>query len=125
MAKKILITDDAPIMRLMLKDVLSYHGYEIAGEASNGAEAVEMYKKLKPDLVTMDIVMPEKDGIQALQEILHDDPSAKVVMVTAIDQRDSLMKAIRLGAADYIVKPFEDDRVLSAVKKAFGEEPSE
>jgi two-component system chemotaxis response regulator CheY len=122
MAKKVLVTDDAPIIRLMIKDIIQYHGYEVVGEANNGAEAVELYKTLKPDLVTMDIIMPEKDGIQALEEILKYDPEAKVVMVTAIDQRESLMKAIRLGATDYIVKPFENERVISAVKKALGEE---
>ncbi len=120
MAKKIMVVDDAPVIRMMLKDILIHHGYEIVAEAENGAEAVEKYKSLKPDLMTLDITMPEKDGIQALEEILAFDPQAKVVMVTAIDQRDSLMKAIRLGAVDYIVKPFEDDRVVSAVNKVFG-----
>ncbi len=118
MAKKILIVDDAPIIRLMLKDILEHYEYEIVGEAGNGNQAVEKYKQLKPDLVTMDITMPEKDGIEALGEILAFDKSAKVVMVTAIDQRDSLMSAIKIGAVDYIVKPFEEDRVISAVKKA-------
>ena len=122
MAKKILIADDAPIIRLMIKDIVEFNGYEVVGEASNGKEAVEMYNNLKPDLVTMDIIMPEMDGIEALEAILGDNPDAKVVMVTAIDQRDSLMKAIRLGATDYIVKPFENDRVISAVKKALGDE---
>lgn len=122
MSKKILIVDDAPIVRLMLKDIIEYHGYEICGEASNGQEAIEMYKEMKPELVTMDIIMPEKDGIEALEAILEFDPNAKVVMVTAIDQRESLMKAIRLGATDYIVKPFENDRVISAVMKAMGDE---
>lgn len=122
MAKKVLICDDAPIIRLMLRDIIEFHGYEIAGEAGNGQEAVDLYKQLKPDIVTMDIIMPEKDGIAALSEILEFDKEAKIVMVTAIDQRESLMKAIRIGATDYIVKPFENDRVISAVKKALGEE---
>ena len=121
MSKKILIVDDAPIVRLMLKDIIEYHGYEVVGEGNNGQEGVDMFKELKPDLVTMDIIMPEKDGIEALEEILKINPDAKVVMVTAIDQRESLMKAIRLGATDYIVKPFENDRVISAVTKAFGD----
>ena len=116
--KRILITDDAPVIRLMLRDILEHYGYEIVAEAGNGVQSVEHYKALKPDLVTMDITMPEKDGIQALEEILAYDPRAKIVMVTAIDQRDSLMRAIKLGAVDYIVKPFEDDRVISAVTKA-------
>ena len=122
MAKRIITVDDAPIIRLMINDVLvECGGYEIVAECSNGREAVEKYKELKPDLVTMDIIMPEMDGIQALEEILKFDPAAKVVMVTAIDQRESLMKAIRLGATDYIVKPFEADRVMSAVQKALGD----
>jgi two-component system chemotaxis response regulator CheY len=122
MAKRIIVVDDAPIIRLMIKDILTEcGGYEIIAEGSNGREAVELYQQHKPDLVTMDIVMPEMDGIQALEEILKADPKAKIVMVTAIDQRDALMKAIRLGATDYIVKPFEADRVMSAVQKAFGE----
>ena len=124
MAKRIITVDDAPIIRLMIKDVLVECGkFDVVAECSNGREAVEKYKELKPDLVTMDIIMPEMDGIQALEEILKFDPNAKVVMVTAIDQRESLMKAIRLGATDYIVKPFEADRVMSAVQKALGESP--
>ncbi len=122
MGKRILVADDAPIIRLMIKDIVEFNGYEVVGEANNGAEAVQMYGELKPDLVTMDIIMPELDGIGALEQILKEYPDAKVVMVTAIDQRDSLMKAIRLGATDYIVKPFENERVISAVKKALGDE---
>ena len=118
MGKKIMIVDDAPIVRLMLKDILVFNGYEVVGECVNGLEAIDKYKELKPDLVTLDIVMPERDGIEALGDILGFDPNAKVVMVTAIDQRESLMKAIRKGATDYIVKPFENDRVVSAVKTA-------
>ncbi|MCA9408204.1 MAG: response regulator [Candidatus Omnitrophica bacterium] len=121
MSKRILVVDDAPIIRLMLSDILKFNNYEVVGEGCNGQEGVDKYKELKPDLVTMDIVMPEKDGIQAMTEILEFDKNAKVVMVTAIDQRESLMKAIRAGATDYIIKPFEQDRVLSAIKKAFGE----
>jgi len=117
-----MIVDDASIIRLMIKDILTEcGGYEIIAECSNGLEGLSTYKTLKPDLVTMDIVMPEMDGIQALEEILKFDPAARVVMVTAIDQRDALMKAIRLGATDYIVKPFEAERVMSAVQKALGD----
>lgn len=122
MGKKIITVDDAPIIRLMIKDILiECGGYDVIAECSNGREAVEKYKELKPDLMTMDIIMPEMDGIQALEEIIKFDVNAKVVMVTAIDQREALMKAIRLGATDYIVKPFEADRVMSAVQKALGE----
>lgn len=121
MAKRVLVVDDAPIIRLMLKDILQDHGYTVVAECGNGKEAVERYKELKPDLVTMDIVMPEKDGIEAMEEILVGDVNAKIVMVTAIDQRESLMRAIRAGATDYIVKPFEEARVISSIKKALGE----
>ena len=122
MKKTILLVDDAPIMRMMLRDVLEANGYEIIGEAGDGGEAIELYKEFKPDLVSMDIIMPEMDGIEGLKGILEFDPDAKVVMLTAIDQRDYLMKAIRIGAVDYIVKPFEDDRILSAVSKVLEEE---
>ena len=118
MANKILIVDDAPIIRSMLREILEQGGYEIVGECSNGIEAVTAYRSLNPDLVTMDIVMPERDGILALEDILAIHPAAKIIMVTAVDQRISLMKAIRSGATDYIIKPFETDRVLSAVKSA-------
>ena len=123
MSKRIVIVDDAPIIRLMIKDILTEcGGYEVVAEGGTGKEAIALYQQHKPDLLTMDIVMPEMDGIDALEQILKADPNAKVVMVTAIDQREALMKAIRLGATDYIVKPFEADRVMSAVQKALGEE---
>jgi len=118
MTKRILIVDDAKVVRLRLKDILESYHYEVIAEAVDGNQAVEMYKQFRPDLVTLDITMPQKDGIEALEEILGLDKNAKVVMVTAIDQRNALMKAIKLGAIDYIIKPFEDDRVISAVSKA-------
>ncbi len=121
MSKKILVVDDAKIIRSKIKKVLTAHGYEIIAECDDGAKAVEAYKKFNPDLVTMDIIMPEMEGIGALEQIIAYDSSAKVIMVTAIDQRESLMKAIRLGAVDYIVKPFEDERLVSTVQKALGE----
>lgn len=120
--KRVLIVDDAAIIRMMIRGILEFNGIEIAGEAKNGKEAVEMYKELKPDAVTMDIIMPEMDGVEALKRILEYDPDAKVVMVTAIDQREKLMESIRIGACDYIVKPFEEERVISAIKKALGME---
>jgi len=118
MLKRILIVDDASVVRLKLKDILQGYNYEIIAEAADGNQAIEMYQQFHPDLVTMDITMPHKDGIEALGEILAIDKNAKVIMVTALDQRESLMKAIKLGAVDYIIKPFEDDRVVSAVSKA-------
>jgi two-component system chemotaxis response regulator CheY len=118
MLSKVLIVDDAPVVRLLLKSVLERHGFQVVGEASNGNEALDSYKELSPDLVTMDITMPEADGIQGVKNILSFDPNAKIIMITAIDQRKYLLEAIKAGATDYIVKPFEDDRVISALQKA-------
>ena len=115
--KKILVVDDAKVIRMVIKQILTRHGFQVAGEAGNGREALEKYKELKPDAVTMDIIMPEVDGIQGLKEILAFDKQAKVIMISAIDQRDSLTDAIRNGATDYVVKPFEDDRMVTALKK--------
>ncbi|HHT9137665.1 MAG TPA: response regulator [Candidatus Wunengus sp. YC60] len=119
--RKILVVDDAKVIRMVIKQILIRNGYEIAGEAGNGKEALEKYKELRPDAVTMDIIMPESDGIQGLREILAFDKQAKVIMISAIDQRDSLTDAIRSGATDYVVKPFEDDRMIAALKNIFGE----
>lgn len=120
MAKNILICDDAAFMRMMIKDILSKNGYEIAGEAENGAKAVEKYREIKPDLVMMDITMPEMDGIQALKKIKAEDPSATVIMCSAMGQQAMVIESIQSGAKDFIVKPFDKDRVLEAVKKAVG-----
>src|SRR3989337_4525581 len=120
--RKILVVDDAKVIRMVIKRILTRHGLLVAGEAGNGREALEKYKELRPDAVTMDIIMPEMDGIQGLKEILAFDKQAKVIMISAIDQRDSLTEAIRYGATDYVVKPFEDDRMVSALKNIFGED---
>ena len=120
MAKSILICDDAAFMRMMIKDILLKNGYEIAGEAENGMKAVEKYKEVKPDLVMMDITMPEMDGIQALKKIKEVDPGAVVVMCSAMGQQAMVIESIQSGAKDFIVKPFEHDRVIEAVKKAVG-----
>jgi|Deesub1362A_J573_1020465.scaffolds.fasta_scaffold42155_1 two-component system chemotaxis response regulator CheY len=117
MAEKILIVDDAKFMRKVLADILKKGGYEVCGEAANGNEAVKLYKELKPDLVTMDIVMPDKNGIEALREILAFDPSAKVLVVSAMGQQPLVLEAIQAGAKDYIVKPFQPSRVLEAVER--------
>lgn len=117
MAKRILITDDALFMRVTLKNILTQNGYEVVGEAQNGKESVELYKSLKPDLVTMDITMPEMDGITALKEIKSIDGEAKVVMCTAMGQKNMVIEAIQAGAKDFIVKPFQPERVLEAVNK--------
>lgn len=116
----VLIVDDAAFMRMLLKDILSKNGYHISGEAPNGYKAIEMYKNEKPDIVTMDITMPEMDGIQALKEIKAYDPSAKVIMCSAMGQQAKVMDAIKAGARDFIVKPFQAERVLEAVKKVLG-----
>lgn len=118
MAKRILITDDALFMRVTLKNILTQNGYEVVGEAANGAESVELFKQLRPDVVTMDITMPEMDGISALREIRSVDPSANVVMCTAMGQKNMVVEAIQAGARDFIVKPFQPDRVLEALEKA-------
>lgn len=121
MGKKVLIVDDAAFMRMMLKDILTKNGYEVVGEAENGAKAVEKYKEVTPDLVTMDITMPEMDGISALKNIRSMDSNAKVVMCSAMGQQAMVIEAIQAGARDFIVKPFQPDRVLEAVKKVVGE----
>lgn len=117
---KILIVDDAAFMRMMIKDILTKNGYEVAGEAENGVVAVKKYGELQPDLVLMDITMPEKDGIQALKEIKAADAGAKVIMCSAMGQQAMVIEAIQSGARDFIVKPFQADRVIEAVKKVVG-----
>ena len=117
---KILIVDDAAFMRMMIKDILSKNGYEVVGEAENGAVAVNKYAEVKPDLVLMDITMPEKDGIQALKEIRANDGNAKVIMCSAMGQQAMVIEAIQSGAKDFIVKPFQAERVLEAIKKVIG-----
>lgn len=120
MAKNILICDDAAFMRMMIKDILTKNGYNIAGEAENCAKAVEKYNELKPDLVLMDITMPEMDGIQALKKIKETDPNASVIMCSAMGQQAMVIESIQSGAKDFIVKPFQADRVLEAVQKVVG-----
>jgi len=118
MAKRILIVDDANFMRTIVKDTLAPRGYTICGEACNGNEAVQKYQALKPDLVTMDITMKEKDGVEAAREILAGDPNARIVMVTALGQEKMLIDCMSLGVKDFVVKPFQPDRIVSAVQKA-------
>ena len=120
MAKNILICDDAAFMRMMIKDILTKNGYTVAGEAENGAKAVEKYTELKPDLVLMDITMPEMDGIQALKKIRELDPKASVIMCSAMGQQAMVIESIQSGAKDFIVKPFQADRVIEAVRKVVG-----
>ena len=117
MAKNILICDDAAFMRMMIKDILTKNGYNVAGEAENGMKAVEKFKEVNPDLVLMDITMPEMDGIQALKEIKKLDGGAKVIMCSAMGQQAMVIESIQAGAKDFIVKPFQAERVIEAVKK--------
>lgn len=121
MAKRILIVDDAAFMRMMLKDILTKNGYDVCGEAANGKEAMDKYNELKPDLTTLDITMPEVDGIQALKGIKEADPNAVCIMCSAMGQQAMVIEAIQSGAKDFIVKPFQAERVLEAVKKVIGE----
>lgn len=118
MSNRVLIVDDAIFMRMKLKDILEKNGFEVVAEAQNGVEAVEKYNSEKPDLVTMDITMPEMDGVAALKAIKQIDPSAKVIMCSAMGQQTMVMDAIQAGAVDFIVKPFDNDRVLQSLKKA-------
>ncbi len=118
MSKRVLIVDDAAFMRIKLKDILEKNGYEVVAEAQNGNEAVEKYKEVNPDVVTMDITMPEKDGVEALKEIKAFDKDAIVLMCSAMGQQTMVMDAIRAGAMDFIVKPFDTERVIKAMDKA-------
>ncbi len=118
LGNKILIVDDAAFMRMMIKDILTKNGYEVVGEAQDGAQAVEKYKELSPDLVTMDITMPEMDGITALKEIKKMTPDAKIIMCSAMGQQAMVIDAIQAGAKDFIVKPFQSERVIEAIQKA-------
>ena len=120
MGARILVVDDAAFMRMMIKDILSKNGFEIVGEAENGQKAVEKWQELKPELTTMDITMPEMDGISAVKEIKKIDPSAKVIMCSAMGQQAMVIEAIQSGARDFIVKPFQPDRVIEAVRKVLG-----
>ena len=115
---RVLIVDDAAFMRKMLSDVLTKGGHEVIGEGANGVEAVSQYQALRPDIMTLDITMPEKDGLTALKEILNQEPTACVVMCSALGQEAKVLESIRAGAKDFVVKPFQPARVLDAVEKA-------
>ena len=115
---KVLVVDDAAFMRLMLKDILLKGGHEVVGEASNGLEAVERYQMLKPDVVTMDITMPVMEGITAVQTIKGADPAAVIIMCSAMGQQTMVLQAIQAGAKDFVVKPFQSERVLTAIQNA-------
>jgi two-component system chemotaxis response regulator CheY len=115
--KRLLVADDSLLMRKLIRDVATGAGWEVAGEAADGAEAVTLYEELRPDLVTMDIVMPNMGGLEALRAIRALDPEARVVMVTALDQKQTLLESIRDGAIDFVVKPFDPGRIASLLEK--------
>ncbi|NEW04715.1 response regulator [Paenibacillus sp. SYP-B3998] len=117
MKAKIMIVDDAAFMRAMLKDILTTLDYEVVAEGSSGLEAVHLYRRLKPDLVTMDITMPEMDGITALKEIKLFDSQAKVIMCSAMGQQKLVVESFQAGAKDFLVKPFNKDRIVDAIGK--------
>jgi len=119
MGKTVLVVDDAAFMRMMIKEILVKNGYNVVGEANDGVEAIAKYKELKPDLVTLDITMPELDGIGALKQIKKDFPDAKIIMCSAMGQQSMVIDAIQAGAKDFIVKPFQAERVLEAISKVF------
>ena len=117
MATSVLIVDDAIFMRRMIADILKKEGFEIVGEAGTGGQAVEKYRELQPDLVTMDIIMPDMSGIDAVKEIAKEFPNAKILMVSAMGQQSLVVEAIQAGAKDFVVKPFQPSRVLESVKR--------
>ncbi len=120
MSLKVLIVDDASFMRTMLKDILVSGGFDLAGEATDGIEAIQKFKELKPDIVTMDIVMPLKSGIDAVREIIALNKDARIIMCSALGQESLVLEAINAGAKDYIIKPFDPDKVIEMVKKVAG-----
>ncbi len=117
-APSVLIVDDALFMRTVLKDILTKNGYEVVGEATNGYEAIEKYNELHPDITTMDITMPELDGIEALKKIMEINQNAKIIMCSAMGQQGIVVEAIKQGAIDFIIKPFQPQRVVQALEKA-------
>ncbi|SET38560.1 two-component system, chemotaxis family, response regulator CheY [Salinibacillus kushneri] len=114
---KVLIVDDAQFMRLTLSNILTKGGHEVVGEAADGQEAIELYKNLQPDLVTMDITMPNLDGMDAAEAIIEKNPGAKIIMCSAVGQQRVVVQAIQLGARDFIVKPFDESRVLDTIDR--------
>ncbi len=120
MARTVLICDDALFMRTMLAEIMEQAGFEVVGQAATGAEAVRLFQELKPDLVTMDIIMPDMGGIDAVREIMRSTPDANIVMCSAMGQQALVIEAIQAGARDFIVKPFQPARVLEAVQRVLG-----
>lgn len=119
-AKRILICDDTAFMRMTLRRVLESNGYEVVGEAENGLDAIEKYQELRPDIVTMDITMPKMDGITAIKEIMKIDPNARIIVCSAMGQKPMVIEALNAGARDFLVKPFQPQRVLEAIQRVGG-----
>lgn len=115
---RVLVVDDAAFMRKMVSDALAKGGHEVIGQAGNGVEAIAQFRELKPDLMTLDITMPEKDGLETLRDVMEMDPGAKIIMCSALGQETKVLESIKLGAKDFVVKPFQPDRVIDAVAKA-------
>jgi len=120
LSNTVLVCDDAVFMRTLLSDILSQSGFEVIGEAETGVQAIERYKQLRPDLVTMDIVMPDMGGIDAVREITKFDSEARILMCSAMGQQALVVEAIQAGAKDFVVKPFQPSRVLEAVQRVMG-----
>jgi two-component system chemotaxis response regulator CheY len=118
--RQVLITDDTAFMRMTLRNILEKNGYKVVGEAEDGQVAVEKYMELRPDLVTMDITMPRMDGITAIKKIMESDPTAKIVVCSAMGQKALVIEALNAGASDFIVKPFQAERIINAVQKVIG-----
>lgn len=123
MSKRLLIVDDAVIMRMRIREIAREAGWTVVGEAANGQEAIARFRELTPDLVTLDIVMPVKDGVTALREIRQEYPGARIIMVSAVDQREKLMECIRLGALDFVVKPFNKASLTDVLSRVATESP--
>ena len=117
---RMLVVDDAAFMRKVLSDALTAGGHEVVGEAADGNQAVAQYQELRPDLTTLDITMPDKDGLAALRELIALDPDARVIICSALGQEAKVLEAIKIGAKDFVVKPFDAERLLGAVAKALG-----
>lgn len=120
MSKTLMIADDAPIIRHMIRDIAQTGGWSVVAEAANGKQAAECYRQRQPDVVTLDLVMPEYDGIYALREILAHHPQAKVIVVSALDQKHVLTEAFQIGAADFLVKPFDRQQLLDTLQQLYG-----
>lgn len=117
MAKKVLVVDDAAFMRVSIKNMIAKHGFEVVGEAENGLIAVQKFQELQPDIVTLDITMPEMNGLEALKEIMKNNPNAVVIMVSALGQESMVREAVMSGAKGFVVKPFKEDVIVSALNK--------